>query len=552
MKRLLFKVHRWLGIVLALFMGLWFFSGLVIVYSSPLNQTRDQQWAHGEILAPEPGWISVGKAWELSSEARREAVRSQRESRRDNADSGEGERNARGSENKGSGDKADGKRETTIAEARLVRHGEVPIWLVEDNRGRRFALSAIDGSLHQTSPEEATKIAKAWLKTASTEEPQVRVAETADRLAIVRNQDGLRPFHRVVVDDFSGSELVISARTGEVIQASTRFERGLYWVGNWLHMFRPLDLAGWGNIRRDALTWVAGIAFVGTLTGLIVGWLRWRPGWLGKQPYDSGRTQPYRAFWFRWHFWSGLIGGLAALLWAFSGFLNNNPWQMFSSANAGREEVSRYQGTGKSDWILNWQPTALGAEQASTVELSWHRLGEEAVLLAHQRDGQRQALSAGRPNFSDQAVKDAILRLAGDAEIRTQSIQNEYDSYYYPRHNRSTYDRPLPVVRAELEDEAGTRVYIDPQDGRLLLKQDRSRRVFRWLFSALHHWDFGWLYFRPIWDTWMVAWCLFGLALSITATVIGWRRLLRSLPLRKEARPQGKPHKQLVTEGRSG
>src|SRR5690349_16517026 len=58
LKRLLFEVHRWLGLVLALFMLMWFVTGLVIVYAPAANQSRAEQMAHAELLLAEPGWLS--------------------------------------------------------------------------------------------------------------------------------------------------------------------------------------------------------------------------------------------------------------------------------------------------------------------------------------------------------------------------------------------------------------------------------------------------------------------------------------------------------------
>jgi hypothetical protein len=161
------------------------------------------------------------------------------------------------------------------------------------------------------------------------------------------------------------------------------------------------------------------------------------------------------------------------------------------------------------------------------VELSWRRLGDETVELAYTRDGSRQlrAISGTSAHFDDASVLAAVHRLAGDVPVKAQTLLQEYDSYYYLRYHRDVADRPLPVLRVELGDAAGTNLYIDPQDGRLLAKQDRSRRVFRWLYSALHHWDFGWLYQRPLWDAWMLTWVTLGLVLSVSAVVIGWRRL---------------------------
>ncbi|MEQ1601905.1 MAG: hypothetical protein ABL885_09060, partial [Methylophilaceae bacterium] len=73
MLRLLFQVHRWVGIALALFMALWFFSGLVIVYTGPLTQNRVEHLAHAETLAPQAGWLSFGEAWKLSADDRKAA-----------------------------------------------------------------------------------------------------------------------------------------------------------------------------------------------------------------------------------------------------------------------------------------------------------------------------------------------------------------------------------------------------------------------------------------------------------------------------------------------
>lgn len=514
MKRLLFEVHRWVGIALALFMLLWFFSGLVIIYAEPTTPTRAQQLAHADSLLPETDWLSAGEAWERSAAQRKELSSSTKGAEAQKAADA-------GSKKPGSGG------ESQIVEARLLQQAGAPVWLTEDTKAQRYALSAIDGSLHKTSAEEALRIAENWVgRDSISAATSVRYIETIEKPAILRNYDA-RPFHRITVDDGAGSELLISARTGEVVHASTRIERGFYWAGNWVHLFRPLDLAGWGESRVTVLTWTAFAAVVAALTGLIVGWLRWRPGFFGKKTYSEGRVHPYRHFWFKWHFWGGLIGGVLTLAWGLSGFLNNNPWRLFSPANPSKEELVRYVGAEDTALARSWRPAPLNGVDADVVELSWRRLGDETVQLAYTRDGRRllRTINDTATRFSDTSVLAAVHRLAGDVPMATQTLLQEYDSYYYLRYHRDVADRPLPVLRVELNDAVGTYLYIDPQDGRLLAKQDRSRRVFRWLYSALHHWDFGWLYQRPLWDAWMLTWVLLGLVLSVSAVVIGWKRL---------------------------
>lgn len=528
---LLYQVHRWVGVILGLFMFFWFFTGLVIMYSTPTTQNRSQQLAHAETLTPELSWLSLGDAWDRSAEQRKTAAE-----HKPKAVDGADKKPA------GSGDIV----VNSIADARLVRSAGEPLWLVEDTRGQYFALSALDGSLHKTSVDQALKIAENWFKDSDDRNIiKASFLETTKNPIILRNQDALSPFHRIAVGD-DGGELLISERTGEVLHASTRTDRAFFWVGNWLHLLKPLEAIALGKIRNDVQLWLGLSAAIATLTGLVIGWLRWRPGLGGKPTYSQGRTQPYREFWFKWHFWSGLIGGIVVLSWAISGFVDTNPGKIFSQANPGREEMTRYLGKGIPETMRNWQPIlpvllATAVDGADIVELGWRRLGGEAVLLAHTRDGQRlpQTLigAATAQQFNEASLLAAVGRVAGNTKVESQTILNEYDSYYYPRHRQSLVEKPLPVLLVKMADDTGTLFYLDPQDGRLLAKLDRSRRVFRWLYSGLHHWDFGWLYQRPIWDAWMLIWVSFGLVLGASSLVVGWRRLKQTfLPKKKAVR----------------
>lgn len=532
---LLYEVHRWLGVGLAVFMLVWFASGLLIMYSSPTTPSRSEQLLHAESLAVETGWLSLGEAWDRSAEQRKTVTAEPRAERGNES----GQRQAAA------------KLPVSIADARLLRNAGQPQWLVEDTQGQRFAISAIDGGLLNVTPELALKIAQHWFKAEAADNISLSFVETIDSSTFLRNQNALRPFHRVANED--GTELLISARTGEVLHASTSVDRAFYYGGNWIHLFKPLDLLGLGEWRHDVQLWSGLGATIACLTGLIIGWLRWRPGFGGKPTYSQGRTQPYREFWFKWHFWSGLLGGTLALSWALSGFLDTNPGKLFATNEISKAELSHYLGEQLPDVLRDWQPGALSTPNGDDiVELNWRRIGQNAVLLAHARDGQRlpQTPEGVDPRFTETALSAAVQRVFGEHALATVTQQNDYDSYYYPRHHQGLVEKPLPVVVAELGDEAGTRLYLDPQDGRILSKIDDRRKVLRWAYSALHHWDFGWLYYRPIWDVWMLIWVGFGLILSGTSLVIGWKRLKKTFaPKKKPAVRRGViAEPQLVTE----
>lgn len=521
---LLYEVHRWLGIVLAVFMFVWFFSGLSIMYTTPATQNRSQILAHLESLAPQPGWLSLGEVWERSAESRALSV-AELKSRPAASEALRNEPAAKPAKDV----------PIAIADARLLRTLDEPIWQVEDTRGNRFALSAVDGALRSYGTEQALLIAERWFQRDQPEHKlNLHVVETLDTPIMLRNQGALRPFHRIANDD--GQELLISARSGEVLHASTQLDRAFYYAGNWIHLFKPLEAIGLGHIRHDVQLWSGLGATIACITGLIIGWLRWRPGFGGKPTYSQGRTQPYREFWFKWHFWTGLIGGTAALGWALSGLIDTNPGKIFSTGDINKAELSRYFGSGLPENLRNYHPGPVVAiNPTDIVELSLRRVGDEGVLIAYGREGQRlpQTVAGFGPRLSLAALEAGIQRLL-DARQRVDLIElDDYDSYYYPRHHQGQVERPLPVLLAQVHDEAGTRFYIDQQDGKILAKLDSSRRVYRWLYSGLHHWDFGWLYRRPIWDLWMLTWVGFGLVLGASSLVIGWKRLQKSFAPKK-------------------
>ncbi|MDB6061408.1 MAG: peptidase [Verrucomicrobiaceae bacterium] len=539
MKRLLYLIHRWVGIALALFMFVWFTSGLIIMYAGPSALSPAEQLAHRDAVNPQAGWLSLGDAWKISAvqRAKLPEVKSREGAAMNHTKAAEHE----------------DAEVDSIVTARLVSQAEQPLWLVENSKGQRFALSARDGSLHETSAAEAAQIASSWIANRDAAQSVIKYLNTGPQDSSVRNLEAIRPFHRFAVGE-AGRELLISARTGEVARDSTPFTRGLYWTGNWIHLLRPIEAISDAATRRNVQIWSGFFAIAASLTGLIIGWQRWRPGWGGRRTYSEGRNHPYRDVWNTWHFWVGLIGGSAALLWAFSGYLSTNPFQIFSPANPDKQELTQYRGEQTPAVMLNWRPTALDTDNANEqiVELAWRSLGEQAVLLGITRDGDRipQTVAGAVTQFSELALLDAATRLSNNTAIATYTLQTAYDSYYYPRHHQNAVEKALPVLRVDLADKVGTRLYLDPQDGRLLLKQDASRRVYRWLYSALHHWDFGWLYYRPIWDLWMLPLVLMGVVLGGTSVVLGWKRLQIEFKPKKKKKRAGvaKPARPIKAE----
>lgn len=518
MSSILTVTHRWVGVALALFMLLWISSGLLIAFVEVPSIGENLRLSRAQSLAPHDGWLSLGEALRLSAAARATAQSSGETS------------SARRIHNAAKPEKP--QNDLGFAEAHLRRVDETPVWIVEDEAGQRFAISAIDGGVIQVTPDRAERIASAWLERESEEEPSLTYLDTIDAPLGLRNAESLKPFHRFAVDDGAGSQILVSQPTGEVVQNLSRKQRLLAYAGNWLHLFRWLDAFGASDYRRGALSWAGFLAATGALTGLIVGWIRWRPGFCGRPTYLGGRTQPFREFWLKYHFWAGLIGGAFALSWAASGFLSTNPGQLFSATTASRTELARFRGGQPPAAVTEWRPEASPAIGDDVVELQWSRLGDDAKLFALTRRGGWRRLEAPGTTaaYRQTALLSAAQRVAGERKIAAYDVLESYDDYYYPNRRQAAEEKPLPALRVDLADPGHTSLYLDPVQGRLLAKFDDSARWRRWLYSAIHHWDFGWFGRALLWNVWMATWIGFVLVLALSALVIGWRRLRRSLP----------------------
>jgi uncharacterized iron-regulated membrane protein len=145
-------------------------------------------------------------------------------------------------------------------------------------------------------------------------------------------------------------------------------------------------------------------------------------------------------------------------------------------------------------------------------------------------DGQ----SGARTALSDAELFAMARAFAPASPVIAQRRLTRSDAYWYSTHRDL---RRLPVLRVEFADAARTWVHIDPATGEVLGQTDRSRRVYRWLFNALHAWDlpvFGGSDLARQLLVWILS--LGGLLLSVSGVVIGWRHLKLALGVRPNAR----------------
>jgi hypothetical protein len=380
------------------------------------------------------------------------------------------------------------------------------------------------------SPALALATAAAWAGQPAAAARFEGILTEPDQWTVSGEFRALRPLFKYSWPD--GVEVYVSRPTGEVVQATTRGARVGAWFGaipHWLY-FTPLRRHG--ELWSRVVIWASGIGTAMSLFGLLVGVLMFSPAKRYHFPEGSSRI-PY-AGQKRWHTMLGLIFGLVTCSWIFSGMLSMDPFGWESSGQAFRLNRALRGGALRPEAFAAKHPSQV-LEQVKDLQVKELVLttfgGVPAYLAAETPRRSRIVPLTGSPaqEFNpDQAIQllaDAVQPY-GLAEVR---VVREYESYYLDRHQ----ERPLPVLFVRLRDPDNSMYYVDLKTARIVAGYVTQSRWNRWLYHGLHSMDLPWLYrHRPAWDIIVLALMLGGTALSVTALVIGWRRLRRKLRMR--------------------
>ncbi len=489
-RRWLYLVHRWMGIAGCLLIAMWFGSGLVMMYVGFPALTD------AERLAGLPS-IRVDDV-AITPITPNMAMRAAGLAAFPNS-------------------------------LRLEMAGGLPVYRMIDTGGRPHTVSAVDGRViesvdaaaAQATAERFAGAPARWIETAE-----------RDQWTVPNGLNAWRPLHRIAIDDGRGTELYVSARTGEIMRDTDRAERFWNWLGSvphWLY-FTPIrkDPPLW----RQVVLWTSGACVAVAVTGIWIGWLRLRVR--RRFAHGSvGGTSPYHG-WMAWHHMAGLVGALFLLFWLISGWLSVNPNQWFNGRGYDTPALQRYAGHSEATFPTPaW--SRLGTDPAPReLRMVWVA-GRPALIVAGAAGAMRvlDPRDGGPVTWTDDDLTRAAATLLPHATVIASARQTEADAYWYGHHQART----LPVLRVRFDDADHTWAYIDPLTGRVAGRGDASRRVYRWLFNAAHSWDLTALTAnRPAWDVVMWGLSLVGLVMSISGVVVGWRRLRRKLDRRTGAR----------------
>jgi hypothetical protein len=319
----------------------------------------------------------------------------------------------------------------------------------------------------------------------------------------------LLPMHLVALADADDSVLYLSDVSGEVALKTTARERRIAYAGAVLHWLYFTPLRRNGPFWNRMIIWLSAAGSVMCLLGLIWG-------------FYVGLRGRYHG-WMRWHHYAGLAFGVVSFSWIFSGLLSLDPvaWQPGNTPTRTQRDAFsggplRLDAVGLDALRGVIAPRSGGAPRRPPLkEIELTQFRGEPRLIADDRPG--------RPIDRDVLVATAGEAMPG-AAVEDVAWLESYDAYYYDR----TRELPLPVLRVRFADPPRTWLYIDPNRGTILRKEERLSRANRWLYHGLHSLDFPWLYNRrPLWDAVVILLSLGGMASAVTSIAPAVRRLRR-------------------------
>ena len=496
MLRVLIVLHRWVGVALCLLFLLWFPSGIGMMYWGFPSVTEADRLARAPAL--DAGQVT------LTPQA---AARTLRLDPR----------------------RPDRMRLTTVDGRPAYRGGRGGGRVVYADTGR------VQGDVSANMRDRA---AEAW----TGQRVRDGVVESVIEVDQWTVQGALRNRRPLWKYSWPNGEQLYIGDTGEVLQYTTTASRLGAWVSAIPHWIYFTAIRQHQTVWIRFVIWTSGIGTVLAIIGLVVAVARYSPGRRYRQDGRPARL-PYRGQQ-RWHAILGLIFGIATATWAFSGMLSLDPFPSATPrgpAGRGPDLAEALRGEVALDDFAALSPGDLLARhpdlEVKAVELTAFdgrplyaaRLGDGATVM-FGIDGRRV------DRFDHDAIARIVRRVAPDAGAVETRILDRYDRYYLDRRRA----RPLPVILAQLHDDAATRYYIDPATARVVGQYSNRRWVSRWLYSGLHSLNFPWLYNnRPLWDIVVITFMLGGTALCVTSLVLSWRVVGQTLRQRLSSRVGG-------------
>ncbi|MDO5017202.1 MAG: PepSY domain-containing protein [Porphyromonas sp.] len=497
-------LHKWLGILMAPLMIMWFISGYFMIFSGFPRVQKSTRWrlqqplSSAETLEPLPTFDALQTAY--AAYAAHSAT-----------------------------DAATNPATDPTTQSRLTHITMEKNWQGQTT----FLLSGDQGEL---------KIDAATLQPIGQQPPTLSEIEAMTRLITAAppiavdtltslnqwvpfgHRRGDLPFIKVRAADDRQTTLYFSGTTGELLQQTDRGSRllaGFGTIPHWLYIWQ---------IRQNVKVWIRlfiALGIIGCLmilSGLVLGIYRTvrcrrsgQKGW-----------SPFRRKWYLLHHITGLLFGVVVLTWMFSGWMSLDRLPRSWTGDAPRAQLKA---------LSKSQPIAPDSRIDFATVLRSHP-GSKRITYANYmgRDYYETESESGVHYDMIESGGVAPLQLTGSevlqyikesrvgAEVTDTTLLTQYTRLYHP-HPKGKRLPPLPALRVETAE--GTTMYVALDTPKIKL-DNRATRLNGWAYSKLHSFNFLWGYKHPtLWLSVMLILLTGGTLVSISGGVLGFKALRR-------------------------
>lgn len=392
-----------------------------------------------------------------------------------------------------------------------------PIYHLVTNDGKFYSRFAHTGKTIKINEPLAIQIARNF--TGITSDAEVTILDKVDQWIPRPKYAKHLPVYKVSFADNASTFVHVSSKTGEIISNTVRSDRVWAWMGAIPHWIYLKEIRMHKTLWTQLCIWLSLFGFIVSLSGIITGIARYR-----KKP--KAKFKRFKNKWYNIHYYTGLTFGLFVSTWVFSGFMSMSPFNWSYDFTLSEEESLLWHGrTNSLENITNkeWGNFQQSIQTNAIKEAHFSTFSGKLFSTQFVADTRRPICLSHltyQPSETDLSKQINLLD-SSDSIVSIERLK-VYDNYYYDRHN----NKILPIFKATTNDQIA--YYIDPSNGKVLLRSDITNKLERWLYHGLHSWDFRFLTNnRPLWDMVMIILLLGGTSVCATATGLGVKFIRR-------------------------
>ncbi len=327
-------------------------------------------------------------------------------------------------------------------------------------------------TLDEIDVDTARGVAARFVDAPSSSVELIRIVERPDQWTLQAGRD--LPLYKFAVADGAGTEVYVSRYAGEVRLVTTTKTRTLAWIATIPHWFYITPLRANQPLWYWTVVATSALGCLLALLGLVLGVTQFNKS----KPFRWSNAVRYQG-WMRWHYISGVFFGIFALTWVFSGLLSMEPFDWANDVESldirgdaltgGPVELEQFPAFDAAAWA-----SLLGGRTLK--ELEFRRIVDAPYYLARytgtaaEPDPRRERLHQPYPitgraepqhalvdartlteraePFATETLVARLRAAAPGANIVTQELLADYDSYYYSRNRQAA----LPVLRVKFDD----------------------------------------------------------------------------------------------------